>query len=414
VAAAVAVTVALGLATTASVRIFLAERQLETVLKPDLERSIRLASGNSEAWARLGALLEREGDGAGAVRALDQAVRLNSYNAPAWVDLALHWELEGDAARAERCLLQAVRVDGGVSTHWALVNFYLRQGVDDRFWNVMRATLQGSRTELESAFDLCWRASSDPAEILQKAIPDSPEILRRYFRYVLDSQRKPALEAVWNRLSPLLAPADRELGLRYVDLLIEEKRIAEAMAVWNRLSDPRLIAHHGTLDPARGLLITNGQFLYPLSGQAFDWRVISADGVAAEVEQNGKEGNLRIRLGGTHPESTELFWQWVPVMPEQDYRLTFSYRTEGLPQDTGLYWVVRDENAGAKAELLTTPGLAAQEPWGRSGAAFRTGRETRLVRLVFAYHRALGTTRSRGGVSLAGVQLLPGAEAPKP
>jgi len=414
VAAAVAVTVGLGLAAAASVRIFLAERRLGTVLKEDLERSVRLAPGNSEAWARLGALLEREGDAAGAARALDQAVRLNSYNAPAWVDLALHWELEGDAARAERCLLQAVRVDGGVSTHWALVNFYLRQGVDDRFWNVMRATLRGSRTELESAFDLCWRASNDPAEILQKGIPDTPEILRRYFRYVLDTGRKPALEAGWSRLSPHLVPADRELGLRYVDLLIEGRRIAEAMMVWNRLAERRLIPHDAALDPARGMLVSNGQFLFPPSGQAFDWRLISAEGVAADVQRRDKDGNLRIRLGGAHPETTELLSQWVPVMPEQDYRLSFSYRTETLPPDTGLYWVARDETGSAKTELLATSPLAAQESWTGSRVAFRTRRETRLVRLVFAYRRSLGTTRSRGGVTLASVQLLPGAEAAKP
>lgn len=412
-AAAVAVTVGLGLAAAASIRVFLAERRLETVRKEDLERSVRLAPGNSEAWARLGALLEREGDAAGAARALEQALRLNSYNAPAWVDLALHWELEGDAARAERCLLQAVRVDGGVSTHWALVNFYLRQGVDDRFWNVMRATLRGSRTELESAFDLCWRASGDPAEILQKAIPDSPEILRRYFGYVLGAGRKPALEAVWRRLSPHLVPADRDLGLRYADLLLEDRRIAEAVEVWNRLSKSRLIPH-AALDPAQGMLVSNGQFLFPPSGQAFDWRLVSADGVAADVERKSKEGNLRIRLGGAHPETAELFWQWVPVMPEQDYRLSFSYRTETLPPDTGLYWVVRDETGSAKTELLATPPLAAQDSWTGSRAAFRTRRETRLVRLVFAYRRSLGTTRSQGAVALGGVQMLPGGEGTKP
>ncbi len=379
-----------------------------TVLKEDLERSVRLAPGNSEAWARLGALLEREGDAAGASRALEQAVRLNSYNAPAWVDLALHWELEGDASRAERCLLQAVRVDGGVSTHWALVNFYLRQGVDDRFWNVMRATLRGSRTELDSAFELCWRASSDPAEILQKAIPDTPEVLRRYFGYLLGAGRKPALETVWSRLWPHLVPADRDLGLSYADLLIEDRRIAEAVGVWNQLSARRLIPQ------APGMLVSNGQFLFPPSGRAFDWRLVSSDGVAADLERRGPEGYLKIRFGGVHAETAELFWQWVPVAPERDYRLSFRYRTETLPPDTGLYWVVRDETGSTKAELLTTPPLAAQESWTGSGAAFRTRRETRLVRLAFAYRRSLGTTRSQGAVALGGVEMLPGAEAAKP
>ena len=162
---ACAVTFGLGLAAAASVRRYLAERRLETVLRTDVERSVRLAPENSEAWGRLGAILEREGKTAEAVQALEQAVRLNRYNAGAWVDLALHWEIDGDAQRAERCLREAVQVDGGAATSWALANFYLRQGADDRFWNALRAMLTRSRVDLEPAFDLCWRASDDPEEI---------------------------------------------------------------------------------------------------------------------------------------------------------------------------------------------------------------------------------------------------------
>ena len=183
---------ALGWAGAAAVRLYRSERLLETTLQPDLERAVRLAPANSMAWARLGALLEREGDSAGAVRALEQAVRWNPYNAAALVDLALHWELAGDAARAERALLQAQRVDGGAATHWALVNFYLRQGVDERFWGAMQAALRRSRSNLDPAFALCWRASNDPNEILKKGLPDDPELHRAYFAFLAGRGQKNA------------------------------------------------------------------------------------------------------------------------------------------------------------------------------------------------------------------------------
>ena len=410
---AVAVTAGFGLAGAAAVRMYLAERTLQTVARPDLERALRLAPGNSIAWARLGAVLEREGDPEGAARALREAVRLNSYNAPAWVDLGLHYELQGDLKQAEQCLAEAVRVDNGVATHWAAVNFFIRQSVDDRFWAAMRRLLTRSlvHPNLVPAFELCWRASGDPGEILRKAIPDDPEVLRKYFQYLLDTGRKPGLPAVWTRLAALLEARDLDPALRYADVLLEDRLTTAAVQAWNALTR-RGLTPHEALEPARGSVVTNGRFRHRPSGRAFDWRTVPADGVSVDIESRGVDVGLWVRLSGAHPESTELFWQWMPVEPNRTYQLRFRYRTDGLPPDTGLYWTARDESGPLRSELLTSATLEARGSWTPSQARLRTGAVARQARLIFAYRRSLGTTRGRGWVILSDVELLPEGAAP--
>jgi tetratricopeptide (TPR) repeat protein len=407
---ATAATLGLALASTAAVRIFLAEWRMQTVAQADLERAVRLAPGNADAWARLGALRDREGDAAGAAQALAEAVRLNPFQAPAWIDLGLHWELEGDVSRAERCLLQAVRADRSWAVQWALVNFYLRQGRQDQFWSSLRDALQGGRTDLDAAFDLCWRASQEPAEILQKGIPDAPEILRSYFRYLLDRGRKPGPEQVWLRLAPHLNSADLDLGLRYTDQLLEERRVAEAVQVWNGLSERRLLPFP-PLDLVRGRPLVNGQFRFPPSGRAFDWRLVASEGIVFDRQSLGLEGSLRIRFSGAHAEEAALLWQWVPVLPDASYRLGFRYRTDSLPPDSGLVWTAWDDTTAGQVELGASSPLEAAEHWSEAQTIIRTRRQTQLIRLVFRYRRSEGTTRATGSVSLAGLRLTPLDEA---
>jgi hypothetical protein len=396
------------LVTVATVRIHLAERRMQTVEREDLERAVRLVPGNSEAWARLGALHGREGRPADAARSLEQAVRLNPYNAPAWVDLALHWELEGDLPKAERCLLQAVRASA--AHYWALANFYVRQAVDDRFWSALRTTLSRSRVHTEAAFDLAWRASNDPAEILREAIPDEAEVLRMYFAFLQGRKQLPALADVWERLQTHLDARDTPAGLRYAEDMLRERRVDAAVRVWNQLARRRLIPHPA-LDAEKGRSLTNGQFLFDSYATAFDWRFPATEGVAAGLEKQVQEGSVRVRLSGTHPEAATLVWQWAPVLPGRTYRLGFRYRTSDLPADTGLYWAAWDETGPAARQILRSGPLAAREAWTNSTVVLRTARETRLIRLAFAYQRSLGTTRARGSVSIAAVTLDPSAES---
>jgi hypothetical protein len=180
---------------------------------------------------------------------------------------------------------------------------------------------------------------------------------------------------------------------------------------WNRLSARRLLPFPA-IDLSSGRVLSNGQFQSAPSGRAFDWRLVSTEGIVFDRESLGLEASLKMRFSGAHPEHTELLWQWVPVLPDSRYRLSFRYRTDALPPDTGLAWTAWDETAPARAELAASPQLKAAETWIESTSLFRTRRQTRLIRVVFSYQRSQGTTRATGSVSLAGIRCTPQQEAP--
>ena len=381
-----------------------AERLTEAGTLESLEHAVRLTPTNSDAWSRLGELLERRGDSAGAAGALTRALELNRYDAGVWVNLALHWESEGDAKKAEQYLREAARVDGTFFPRWALANFYLRQEGPDQFWTAIRDAMSRNRADLPAAFELCWRAFDDVGEILEKAIPDLPEINRQYCQFLLETRRTAAVAGVWKRIAGQLQSADFPLARQYVNALLADRQVDDAVQVWNGLCQTGLVQFK-PLDLARGPLLTNGNFLVPPSALAFDWRVAEAEGVIGGVENSAGRPSLRLRLSGTHPESIELLSQLAPAVERATYRVKYRYSTAGLPINTGLYWTIEDAAGGEK--LLITPPLAAQEDWKEDSTTFQTGPKTRLIRVIFAYRRSPGTTRVQGSVALTDVDLSP-------
>ena len=393
----------------AAIRIYRAQRLVEAMAPESLHQATLFEPGDSNAWARLGAVLEQKGeDPEAAGRALERAVELNAYNVPALLDLALHCEFQGETDRAHRYLEIAHRLSRSYASRWALANFYLRQGQMDRFWTVIREAINLNHSDPTAAFELCWRAAENPDEILTRAIPEDVSINRQYFSYLTQRGEADAAAAVWKRLEDRLEPSDLETGLRYTEVLLTNRRLDAALEVWNRLCAGKLLACE-PLDPARGRVVSNRHFSLVPTSLGFDWHIEKSDGIDTEVAASGGEPALMSRFSGAHAESAILLWQWAPVEPRRTYRLSCRYLTQGLPPNTGLQWVVRDETQSARSmEVAAGEVLRARnDDWGRSELTFQSGPATRLIRLEFGYRRAAGTTRAEGSIALREVDVLP-------
>jgi hypothetical protein len=392
----------------AAVQMYRVQRLVEAMTRESLEQATQLAPGDSNAWARLGALLDqKEEDPEAAGRALERAVAANPYNVPALLDLALHYEFQGETGRARQQLEVAGRLSRTYATRWARANFHLRQGELDEFWTHIREAIRLSNEDLTAPFELCWRATADPEEVLARAIPDEVSVYRHYFVFLTQRGQMAAAAGVWRRLEDRLDHTDLETGLRYADVLLSNRQVEPARAVWNRLCTGKLLPC-APLDPALGQVLTNGGFAHVPTSLAFDWRPQRHDGIDAEAVAYGADPALLVRFNGAHPESAELVWQWVPVEPRSSYRLHSLYMTEGLPVDTGLRWIIRDETSGTPLELAAGNAIPANEDgWGAAGVTFQAGPATRLIRLGLEYKRSPGTTRADGTVVVREVSLVP-------
>ncbi len=167
--------------------------------RPRWRRAIEIMPRNTEYLALRA--LELDYDGADSMPVLKRIASLNPLASAPRIQLGLAAEIHGDPDSAERWLLDAARVDRQFEPRWTLANFYLRRENPAEFWKWMRLALQVSYGDRRPAFDLCWRMSEDPREILTRAIPERHEVLAAYLAYLLEEHRLPAAAAVALKLA---------------------------------------------------------------------------------------------------------------------------------------------------------------------------------------------------------------------
>ena len=329
----------------------------------DVQRAIELAPENGEYLAALA--LQAEYSGQDATRLLEEIARLNPRASAPRIRLGLAAELRGDSNQAERWLQEAFSVDHQFETRWTLANFYFRQNRRDEFWTWMRSALEMSYGERVAAFDLCWRASNDDQEILDRAIPDRREVLASYLAYSLSHHKQAAIAGVALRLAKMRIPEDLPLLYSATDAVLDPD-------LWQALGNPR---------PAG---ITHPNFEEPRIGHGFDWIFVEAPGVTHQVVENH-----RIRFSGQQPESCELLRQVLGgLRPGASYTLRWEARTQGIASPTGLAWRI----------AKSTAEVAASENWSVGTISFTANSDPSV--LVLTYRRPEGQVRTEGYVDI--------------
>ncbi len=306
---------------------------------------------------------------------VEQALRLTPTNPNYWIDCADIAEQLHDLARAHSCLEHAVAIDRTFAPRWLLAEFYARRH-DPRFWPAMRTALAASYDDdLAPLFDECWSFTSDPAEILPRAIPHRSNVLTQYLLYLLDKRAPLSL------LEPVAALAPP--SLRYCDYLVWHNQPALATAVWHKLFPH---APAGLTDPA---------FDQSPLAQGFAWRLTTGiPGIAAT-----QDAGLRFEFSGRQPEHTELLSQFVVLPPGKPHSLTIRYATSSTP-DTGLHLRL----AGLLPDSAPLPAGSHSETY-----RFTTppGPAPALYRLVLSLDRSLGALRFEGTLHVIRIDLVP-------
>jgi tetratricopeptide (TPR) repeat protein len=357
---------------------------------PSIQQAIRLAPGNPEyyhGWA----LAEPDR----AVEILEEGVALNPVNPSLRIELGVAAEAKGDYGMSEARLLEATRLHTGFAPRWALSDLYFHRHDAEKFWPAVKSALNVSYGDVLDQFRHCWELSSDPQTILERAIPDRLDVLREYLLFLLSEGHMDAADAVAKKV---LARADEDSTaalLSYCDSLLAAGRGQDALTVWNGLIQRKLIPY-AALSAGGAEVPVNGDFRTPGVGAGFDWRVSSPDGIY--VDRGGNPPSLMLSFSGKQPENAEILSQFVPLLPGRAYLLSVRYSVTGIEAESGLMCTL----AAQGKDLLNGQGLLAGGGVGDIDRAipFQTPDQTTLARLVFGYHRMLGTMRIEGSITL--------------
>jgi tetratricopeptide (TPR) repeat protein len=346
-----------------------------------------------------------------AVTALRQAVNLNPQNPGIHVELGNALEQKGHLKEAEAQFQQAVQLDHGFPSHWMLSDFYFRHHDTNKFWPAVHNALEHQNNEQTTLFENCWALSTDANLILEKAIPDKPDVLRGYLDFLLSHNHPDGAPAVANRIMQFNeGPEATNPLLNYTDQLIFANNPSPAIEVWNWLATRKFISY-SPLDPTKAQSLTNGDFKIPPISRGFDWRLTPPDGIY--LEYNEKQGAINLTFTGKQPEKCEILSEYLPLQPNQTYNLRVHYQTSDIAKESGLSWHLLTSNnttdlLNSTAQMPGAPSSTSEEQ--QTNATFSTPPQSdstapQLARLVLNYERQKGTVRIEGTVEIRKVEL---------
>ncbi len=378
---AAAVFVLMGLYLGLSLRAYLATRLAAVPDVSSLQRAIRLEPANAEYRELLGRSLESSGANLDdAISTYMTAVRLNPYEARCWLDLAGAYQVAGRTSEQEQSVEHAVDADP-TTPHvaWEAANFFLIQGNREKALRHFRVVLANDPEMVDSALQLCWRATGDANQILDQALPPRPDLYLSFLRLLVSKQEVAAAENVWSHLIGLQKTFPTKLAFPYFRLLIAKQEVAAAQAAWQQLAsvNPSLQAYL----PSRENLIVNGGFEENVLNGGFDWWDESNPHAALAIdtgEFHGGTRSLSVTFDGQNPPEAGIV-QFIPVRPNTEYQFSAECRTEDLETASGTRFAITD--AYTHAPYVLTDDSLGTNPWRLQEARFQTGPDTNLLLL---------------------------------
>jgi tetratricopeptide (TPR) repeat protein len=346
-----------------------------------LNKATRLEPSNAEYRELLGRSLALSGASLDeAISDYRTAVHLDPYEARYWLDLAGAYQVAGRISEQEQSVEHAVEADP-TTPHvaWETANFFLVQGDQERALRNFRVVLANDPEAVDSALQLCWRATGDANQMLDRALPRRPDLYLSFLRLLISKQEVAAAENVWNHLIALNQEFSTKLAFPYFRFLIAKQEVAAAQTAWqqlagvNRALQPYL--------PSRENLVVNGGFEENVLNGGFDWWYESNPHAALAIDTSefyGGTRSLSVTFDGLNPADAGIL-QFIVVKPHTEYEFSAQSRTEDIESASGPRFAIVD--AYTNASYVLTDDLLGTNPWHVQRARFQTGPNTNLVLL---------------------------------
>jgi tetratricopeptide (TPR) repeat protein len=364
-----------------ALRAYLASHLAATPDLPNLNKATRLEPSNAEYRELLGRNLALSGASLDeAISDYRTAVHLDPYEARYWLDLAGAYQVAGRTSEQGESVEHAVEADP-TTPHvaWEAANFFLVQGDQERALRNFRVVLANDPEAVDLALQLCWRATGDANQILDRALPRRPDLYFSFLSLLISKQEVAAAENVWNHLIALNQEFSTKLAFPYFRFLIAKQEVAAAQTAWqqlagvNRSLQPYL--------PSRANLIVNGGFEENVLNGGFDWWYESNPHAALAIDTSefySGTRSLSVTFDGLNPGDAGIL-QFIVVKPHTDYEFSAESRTEDIESASGPRFAIVD--AYTNASYVLTDDLLGTNPWRAQHARFQTGPNTNLVLL---------------------------------
>jgi tetratricopeptide (TPR) repeat protein len=372
-----------GLYVLFALQAYLASHLAATPDLSNLNKAIRLEPSNAEYRELLGRSLSLSGANLNdAIATYRTAVHLNPYVARYWLDLAAAYEVAGRTREQAQSVERAVEADPTTpDVAWEAANFFLVQGDREKALRYFRAVLanEPEPDTVYAALQLCWRATEDTNQILDRALPRRPDLYLSFLRLLIAKQEVAAAENIWNHLIALNQEFSTKLAFPYFRFLIAKQEVPAAQTAWQQLAG----VNHSLQSylPSPQNLIVNGGFEENVLNGGFDWLYESNPHAALAIDTgvffNGARA-LSITFDGHNPGDAGIF-QFIPVKPSTDYEFSAESRTDDIQSASGPRFAVVD--AYTNAAFVLTDDLLGTNPWRLQQARFQTGSNTNLVLL---------------------------------
>ena len=347
----------------------------------NIQRAIRLEPSNAEYRELLGRSLALSGASLdGDISDYRTAVHLNPYEARYWLDLASAYQVAGRVDEQAQSVERAVEADP-TTPHvaWEAALFFLVQGDQEKALRNFRVVLANDPEAVDSALQLCWRATGDANQILERALPPRPDLYLSFLRLLISKQEVAAAENVWNHLIALKQEFSTPLAFPYFRFLIAKQEVAAAQTAWQQLAGVNRSLRPYL--PSRENLVVNGGFEENLLNGGFDWWYQLNPHAALAIdtsEFHSGTRSLSVTFDGQSASQAGIS-QFIPVKPNTDYEFSAEFRTEELETASGPRFAIAD--AYSNDSYVLTDDVMGTNPWRLQRARFQTGPNTNLVLL---------------------------------
>lgn len=350
----------------------------------DLQRAIHLEPSNAEYHDRMGYYLSYSAKNLDtAISQYQTATKLNPYVAQYWLDLANSYLVAGRTIEQQQSLEHAVAVEPTTPrVAWEAGTFFLLQGDRDKALHNFRVVLSNDPVMARQALELCWRAAKDANVVLDRALPQRPDLYFAFLDLLMDKKETAGTITVWNRLVALEQPFEVRSVFPYLRFLVLQRQVAAAEQAWRQLASLDRSLSPYLASPSN--LVVNGGFEEKILNGGFDWIYVVKPHVDVAIDTSDFHSGARslsISFDGRNPGDAGIY-QFIPVKPNTEYKFTAAYRTEDILTASGPRFSITDAYSGISYVL--TEDVMGTSPWRLQQSQFRTGPGTDLLLLGVA------------------------------